>query len=500
MSVQFDEEVINSLRQRLRCNRSEAEVAYVLAFAPLISVPDLACLLERQERAVRHDLEELENRGLVRHHDLGCTARKTKRSFFTGYGLASARAAKPFWNEDWAIAELLKRPQLPEQFYRAAADQKPLGPLVEFSWFRNAPWKASARYTEGWVLFFWSGLLETEHSIRQLFRSLPEAAGRYASGRLAFPSLLIFIVHDPWQRELVLRPVRGLGMTDQVQVRSVRDGSVEGAREGSPRDGRLLTRPEGGEVGAWTLDARLRASMWAGDSGQLKSGLIDCALEWPGATASLAKSHQPAVGDIARVQQELNKLAEKKFLKKIKLDGRTNGFVIETKGHDFAATRDEVFSGIIPNRARCIEGGRPPTVRRHELGLRSLIAEFYDAELAAAAGDRSWEHLGGRGGIEPDAIVRLNDGPFGPGWHYVEYELRARGRRRAAAKLRSYASFMRQDNCPLMCVLRDERVEAAFQEVGLEAGIALLTTTVKRLREVGALACWSMYGKPVQIS
>ena len=60
----------------------------------------------------------------------------------------------------------------------------------------------------------------------------------------------------------------------------------------------------------------------------------------------------------------------------------------------------------------------------------------------------------------------LRHSPYGPGWHYVEYELRARGGSRVVKKLRGYGSARRRDRWPVLVVVRDEGVERTFQEVG----------------------------------
>ena len=138
----------------------------------------------------------------------------------------------------------------------------------------------------------------------------------------------------------------------------------------------------------------------------------------------------------------------------------------------------------------------------HEDGLMSMMSEFMKSGFPVAAGWRSWEHLGRGGGISPDGMVLLEQSPYGPGWHYVEYERSARGRYRAQRKLKGYSSPRRQDDWPVFLVVWNERAEEYFWEVGRENQLAMLTTTIGRLAEHGALGnwdCWKMYGEPVRI-
>ena len=66
-----------------------------------------------------------------------------------------------------------------------------------------------------------------------------------------------------------------------------------------------------------------------------------------------------------------------------------------------------------------------------------LLQEFMEAGCEVEPGCRSWEHLGaGEGGIAPDGMVYLTFGPFVSGWHYIEFEKSAKGRKRAGRNRR----------------------------------------------------------------
>ena len=99
-------------------------------------------------------------------------------------------------------------------------------------------------------------------------------------------------------------------------------------------------------------------------------------------------------------------------------------------------------------------------------------------------------------------MVRLLSSPHGPGWHHVKYEPRGRASSAVVQRILGCGSAGRPDRWPVLAVVRDERVEAMFHEVGREAKLRLLTSTVARLDEFPVLQdhrCWSMYGRFVSL-
>ena len=138
----------------------------------------------------------------------------------------------------------------------------------------------------------------------------------------------------------------------------------------------------------------------------------------------------------------------------------------------------------------------------HEYGLLEVVQEFAAAGLVVAAGWRDWENLGDSG-IAPDAMVCLRYGPYGPGWHYLEYERSATSPSSVAKKLHGFDSpLLRSNDWPVLVVCRNAKAEENFQRRGLEKNLAMLTTTIPRFRKhgaVGNLRCWSRYGEPAAI-
>ena len=131
----------------------------------------------------------------------------------------------------------------------------------------------------------------------------------------------------------------------------------------------------------------------------------------------------------------------------------------------------------------------------------NAVGGMVEAGLSVASGWRSGEGMEG-GAIVPDAMVYVTEGPYGPEWHYLEYERYVRGEFRARRKLRGYAANDRREVWPLMIVVWDETVEGIFHRVGSELGVLMLTSTMERLRRhgpAGNSACWSMYGRGVYV-
>ena len=101
------------------------------------------------------------------------------------------------------------------------------------------------------------------------------------------------------------------------------------------------------------------------------------------------------------------------------------------RGVDCISRGDRVHYSQCADRIDSLSWVNKSSLRAHEDGVMSFIGHFLLARgLPVAAGWRSWEHLGGSGGISPDGLVFLTRSPFGPTWAYFEYERSARGEAR----------------------------------------------------------------------
>ena len=154
---------------------------------------------------------------------------------------------------------------------------------------------------------------------------------------------------------------------------------------------------------------------------------------------------------------------------------------------------------LMPLKMRKVQAGARIAV--HERQLRSSAEKFLDAGIPAHAGWRCRDHWGS-GGIDPDAVVLVQSGPYGPGWHMFEYERSARGKYGATKKLDGYMSNPRRRKYPAIFAVRDSTMEEHLHAVARDKQLPLLTTTFPRLKScnvVGNTGCWSQYGKPVSL-
>ena len=137
------------------------------------------------------------------------------------------------------------------------------------------------------------------------------------------------------------------------------------------------------------------------------------------------------------------------------------GYAPDKDWLSIAARRDRVWSGRpsrLFGRAK-IEEYYDGRIADHEAGLAALAAKFAEAGCQVAPGWRHREDMGGWGQLAPDAMVYVPEGPFGAGWHYVEYELNMTSLQEARHKVHAYRSPRRADDFPLLMAARRRAVK-----------------------------------------
>ena len=474
---------------------SHYDLLRLLGMMPYAGAKELAGVMSLGHELMYRRLWHLADRGYISNLNLGATRPQVARWRILPEGRDLLAPPDNIWHLDWSLARVLEMlPQL-ETFYRAVAEQSPkLGKLVRFRWFRGVAWDAAALFEHGWVAFFWSGILQSEGRLREMFIQLGTELENYnvRAGR-SYPRVLCFVVSDAWQRHLVSRVARDLSMDDRLQVWCLSDGQVSGCRDALEGHGWVGQVLEAGGVGKYSLEQRLANSPWSQPGGKILGRVLDGVLEWPGLGSRFCSL---VTGDDAkRIRTELGALADREYLRRYVSSGIYR-YVLGRRGFDLLSRRDRTNVFRPRKDARGTVAPDERGLGRHEYGLMSVVEGFLAGGLTVAAGWRSWEHLG-TGGIAPDAMVWLSGSPYGPGWHYVEYELRARVPSAVVKKLRGYGSGRRRDRWPVLAAVRDERIERMFQEAGREAKLRMLTTTMERLDEFPVLRdprCWSMYG------
>ena len=467
---------------------------------PMGSVSDYVALGCGDPSAVYSRLWELQAVGLVECHSLGATRSKVNRWWVSERGLGLVGLSDLVWQQPGSLSQLLGRLPSVEWFYQVAGSLPGVGKVEAFRWFTGASWDAAVRFERGWVALFWSGLLQTEGRVRQLFSGLAADLRNFsAEYGAARPGLLVFVASDLWQREVVLRTARLFGVEGMVQVWCAEDESVRGVRVVGESAGWVYQELGLRDEGGWTLSDRLAESLWSQGKGVGSNRALSLVAEWPNMKSVFGRQCFREESGSKYVLQLMRDLVGMRLVRK--RGERSLRYRVNGRGYSVLAARDRVPSGVMLAGVKGPEGDAVKRMEVHEEGVMRCVGGLMESGVYAAAGWRSWEGVE-RGALVPDAMVNVTEGPYGPGWHYLEYERYVRGEFRCRRKLKGYSASDRRDVWPLLMVVWDEGVEGVFHRVGAELGVLMLTTTMERLRRHGAAGnsdCWSMYGRKVYL-
>lgn len=489
------------LLDRIPCSEAARSLLPVVMGFPLGSAGDFCLLDQRELSSVYACLWELESLGLVECHSLGASRAKVNRWWVSERGLEELGVGGLSWQQPWALSQLLLRLPAVEWFYQVAPEVAGLGRMEEFQWFTSAPWDAAARYERGWAAFFWSGILQVESRLREILGELASGVREFSvGGGLAWPSLLVYVASDQWQQEMVLQVAKMFGLEAMVQVWCAEDGSVRGARTaGGGGSGWVYQAPGMIDLGGWEWSDRLAGSVWSQGTGVGSHKLLSLVSEWPAMKAAFGQVCLGRGGGSKHCFRLLKQLVDLGLVERS--GGRKGRYRLSKRGYWVLAGRDRVWSGRMLGGVRGPVGVSAKRLAQHEDGLMGVAGGFISNGVPVAAG---WRWLGGvEGGlIMPDGMVNVGEGPFGPGWHFFEYERYVRGEFRAQKKLSGYLSSDRRESWPLLVAVWNDDVERLFHGIGQERGLLMLTTTMDRLRRHGPAGnseCWSMYGRKVYL-
>ena len=139
--------------------------------------------------------------------------------------------------------------------------------------------------------------------------------------------------------------------------------------------------------------------------------------------------------------------------------------------------------------------------QRHNDGVNRLVVRFAREGVQVVAGWRAEVNVPGLTQVRPDLVVLVNDGPFGEGAHFVEFERYSVVPHQVANKLgpdRLTAGTGRA--LPLLMVCRNEEAEENFRRA--RRGVPMLTTTQEYTFAgpmTGSATVWRMDGTPVAL-
>ena len=477
-------------------------ISIMLSGVVLASARDIGSLMGCSEKYISDIIKDLIDDEYVIRRRLGWEGGLTGRTWLTDKLTEEHVIPLPTCQQHWFLARGLERLPFVEHVYPALSTVEGLGQFRQIEWHQGLAFDASAKFESGWVLVFRSGLLETEADLRKRMKTLGADLREYAIDRIyPWPSFFLWVVTTQWQAELVRRVMDRVMRGAQLAIYVTADGTYIPAPQPTVAQGGISQPLEIRGMGGWPWDQRLTDSQWVQPNGYILGKVLDAVIRFPGAWFSLIWA-DTGVNDEKRVKWALGKLRKLNWIEKKVLNG-TPRYTVTSVGLHHAARRDGVSNVDWQARSRVPAFRGSPRLQDHEDGAMALSEQFIKAGCLVEPAWRAGDDLGqDRGGVVPDGIVYLFDGPYGPGWYWIEYERSAKGETRAGRKLKGYLSERRRDNYPVIFVLWNETAEKNFQAIGQERGLRMVTTTISRLKIYGAVGkpgCWSVYGEDVVI-
>ena len=278
----------NYYADRLPVKTAARQVAGVLLDMPLASSQDLARVLAKPVSRLHAPTQELLTSGLISHARLGrpdAESKKENRFFFTPQGLQEFGEMPVTWHEEGNRCVLLGRLQVLQWFYRVAGEWQGLGEFRNFTWIDSQSLEAAARYANGWIALFWSGMLETVEELTKRIQRLPaDVDGMAVDHPDTWPGVIVFVVPDPWQGELVKRAAVECGVHRSVAVWCISDGSHTQAAEPAQSRGWVRQGVSPRETGNWPWADRVDRSIWSQENTPSVYCVYRIIAEHPGAS------------------------------------------------------------------------------------------------------------------------------------------------------------------------------------------------------------------------
>lgn len=459
----------------VRLGQVQAEVLYRLWQMPLATPVQIAAEGQVSERSVFQALGLLESRGLAGYVVMGYAKRSARRWYLKPGALSITRWGAGFFHQPDGLDTLAARIGHLDAFYEAGASLDPWPaelPDREFLWLDRMRWDAAVIYRrrgmETWSGLVWVGPGHDRGRLERMAR----AAGGDESLR---PGLVAFLAADEWQEELARVVLERNPVSYPWLVCHIGDGWGEA----SPAWGDSVGLPE---VDAIELFVGEWQCPWQGRLARV----MEVVERWPGLSLSQMKCLLSG-SSVSHLRNLISDGLARDYLAR-----DFDAHYLTESGCALAALRDGVDGAQVAGRAAA--AGHSRLIRQHDQGVVDLALLFQDLGCPVVPGWRGMDDSGPQGKLVPDAVVRLNEGPAGPGWHYLEYERRAASPLAVQQKLRSYAGDWRRDQRPVLFVVDEERAERHFQEAAAALGVKLVSSTWERLRDGGVGGDSWLYG------
>ena len=243
-------------------------------------------------------------------------------------------------------------------------------------------------------------------------------------------------------------------------MRAIR--SAEGLGEAAAVLRNTATSLEAGDPGSPAAGTvrRIAASLESPVAAQDAARVLYAVAEWPGITTGMVRTVLGEGPSGRRAQNASLQLTDLGLLLRWR-HGVRYRYRLSRQGMGFLADLDRVSAKDVWDRIQMDRWDHLDKFQEHEYGVLDVMSKFTAAGCQVAAGWRDWEQMGDEGGIDPDAMMWLRQGPYGPGWHYLEYELSAREVSTIGHKLRGYDSRRRPNRWPVMVAAVTARAQAS---------------------------------------
>ena len=411
----------------------------------------------------------------------------------------------------YALApDLLRSGRVVRPASHAAASRE--ARMTDFRLLRHGGfYHAVARYgPDIWTPFTYAGLHATERVLRRKEQHrfwgvdcYSHEEDRYLriGNRLFYedpdqqvePSGQIVVAADAWARELARQTLSGNTPT----LFCTPDGQCTPAVELRPsRD--LVSDPAGHP----TVGRPEAANLWLRDNpdvaaidGRTAHGLFMAVCQFPAMRASWLA--EVVKGSPAEVRRHLRRFVETGLV--AVFDGR---HYLSELGMKRAANMSRVLPSVIRSRhGPYLDRWYREHEQRHNDGVNRLVVRFAREGVEAVAGWRGEVNVPGLTQVRPDLLVLVDEGPFGEGTYFLEFERRAVQRFEVAEKLGPYRRMAAAGQpLPLLMVCETERGLGNFREVG--GALPMLTALQERAFAgplTGGATVWRRNGTQVAL-
>lgn len=456
-----------------------------LAAMPFSTAEMSAAATGRAQRTIRDHLGTLVDGGSVHTAQMGNAAcRWLSSATFSRFNLAAH-----YYNGRRGMGILAARISAVDSIYRMAIALDLIKPGATFQWYTRRPYDAVAGSHDDWTALFWIGIWDDRNAIHRRITRLGAEVGA------SWPYVLAFAVPDHWQAALVENVLYDLHLTGHSAIYVAADRSwhlpcpapPQRPGAGWPEPPRLYLPP--GPSTDQELAQLLDEQHYTGRTGPIIQAILPVLEQWHGIRPSHIRSllrNRISGSDI------INTLG---IMVEQKLSVQENGvYHPGPAAVTRAAHRDRVHKEHVESRiGSTLTNATLRRNRRHDWAALRIVLDFLKQGCHIAPGWRAVQDYGKAGKIDPDAMIYLHASPYGPGWHFLEYERRAQTADAIWEKFRGYRSPQRFDNLPVMFVVTDPDVERLYWEQG--RGIKLITAAQSRS---GPLQ-WHSFGTPLYL-